>query len=898
MRFRDVLMIHSSPMYWNVNPMEHAAGVAGLVDFLISPQRPGVGALGIASAESAGEWQWLGDDEADAWLAQTYREQWLPLSDRFGTGELSPRPTANELNQHRCRVFFDQRRLLACLEAAGLETAGEPLVPHLYYALSVTWAVSTIDALIWNPQLTISTTPAMGTLAPARDDLADTPEDWDAEGAARVLWSLWQTAETDVSVLRHRFSLYGAIVAPGITVHPPVVFCATPTETPPRFDQYFEAPCMDDVETLTRVVLRSHDPLSSDISGAFLENNLVTLRRDRAVSGMLIPFYLVLPWWPASGKFAAWRNEILSELHTVSDALANADFYLGSAVHRVYRELDAPDQRALMWPSRFETAAEIARDLQCAIGFVPRGSTRKTNAFRIARPYRSSIARFEAEMLRVSDQIIQLERDWRGLHGGIVTGIRKILTSRPIPGVGSLLDAFEKADAYHVYVARIEDAYHRVQRAREDFRSVTTILHDMLDQEQREEKEREERNQRVLGVGLAILAAVAATPILLGQMEWEHMRPEMRQALTSLGASWLAGTLERQHPLMVLVSWAAAALIIVGVTGYVIWTLLQPDRWRIPALSRMGRRLMNIRWLAQQAERQMTRVLRAAATDAERQRIRSRVDAYDRRACAYLLSADKWIKTNRKYGQRRLGRGVRAALARAFAESRLAVLRGLAGRMQEEVDARDALSSLHERVEDFVLSVEILENRPATRSLPGVLALLYFRIGRAEDQSVVSKLEFESGMKAMGFDPDLVAAAAASAAQLDAAGFVEALRTAGLTLVAVASGSPLAEAAPAGFSPPAEEETPPAPAAKPSGTGTAAPERDTLELPAKEPSGDGATAPAPPPDGDTSGLLEQALPAEAAAARFAASGGETPRPPERPLPGDKAEASGSGPSPG
>jgi hypothetical protein len=110
------------------------------------------------------------------------------------------------------------------------------------------------------------------------------------------------------------------------------------------------------VEALTRKALGTHDPLSLDVSGGFLEGNLVTLRRERSHDRNNI-FYLLLAWRHDGTE---WR-EVEEEACTVSRQLSYLDFNAIYKLRDILAKTGSFAKLQALWGGSLDSVTDLAR---------------------------------------------------------------------------------------------------------------------------------------------------------------------------------------------------------------------------------------------------------------------------------------------------------------------------------------------------------------------------------------------------------------------------------------------------------------------------------------------------------------------------------------------------------
>jgi hypothetical protein len=761
--FTNLMLIYTEPLYWEPRPLFHAEKLRDFLSTLLDPQKPGVAFLGILEGRKR-TCNWLSGQKALNWVEQTYRDVWLKggqMLSQYGK-EVSELLFDTLFTEHNAEVFIDSERFLACLGQTLGPIRSEKLSEELrlfrkaledagrdfFLGFTIDW--SYLDSIIWTPQLRISNFwPSSRRIAPEPFDWYHPPMPMSPEEAADVLknW-FWEKVETLFRGLRLSFGLGQAGVWLGNReVEPPVFYYAEPTWLPENPDEFLTSPdCFSALETLCRVTLGTDDPTSADVAGAFLEGNLLTLRREIIRENILRAFYLLIPWWHGSRE--EWVEEVEREATFVADNWSFVEFSAGFKAYDILTDLAMPAKSMALWGGTLDTAVKLVSQLHNMIAYEPMGGSRRREVFTLTARLRGILGRLKAEMLRVTDDVMAMNRK---MEAGLESGIRfakQAFTSRPLPKVRHLLDALPEFFPYQITKHLTQASVERAKQLRETYDAIETSIHELVSQQEREEKEREqrfreeqrereERRQRTLNYGLAALAAITAFPILIGQMDWT----ELQQVISRWPKlfAWLGAFLESIHPYLVLIAVVAAGAVIVFLLGTLLYTALRvhPERRDILAetdeFSEVGSRIIKV-WQSVDRARPFVNELRKRAFISRRvpgpepeevQRLRKQIDDGDRTACQHLVEVWEWV--------------------------------GQIDRLLE-APPEDELEYLKLRVHRFIILAELFDNRPVPFPFPLALCLFRYKSTDFVTSTIVSDFEFKQILNGYGFDDDEVKA--------------------------------------------------------------------------------------------------------------------------------------------
>lgn len=765
MEFTNLMLLYTVPLYWEPRPTEHPVCLQEFLKFLLDPGKPGTAALGILRS-SRRACDWVSGQNALQWVDDTFSEVWAPSGELLKQyGKAIGEQVFHTFVEHRAEVFMDKARFEACvgsrrehvvaLEALSL-LYGESDT-EFYVGFSVDWAFLN-DSLLWAPQMRLSNFwPTSPRLAPPPRQVVP-PRSLSAEEAGKLLEDLfWKRTETLFRALRMSFDLGEAgVKLSDRQFHPPVFYYAEPTPMPLDHDDYVQSPSyLVPISDLCRVVLGTDDPQSADVSGAFLEGNLFTLRREVVRERAYQAYYLLIPWWQEDSE--EQREEVERELLSVADKLAYVEFAAGYESYDILTDLAMPSTSMALWGGTLDTASILKTSLQNVVAYEPARSERKKTAFSLVTQLRTLLARMELQVLHVTDEVLLTKRRWEAAVEGTMHFAEQALTSQPILGILHLLEDIRQ---FHPYRVSGLMAHHRAERAeqlRRTYDGVEQAINDLLYQEQQEarqqeeidreeqrkwreaQREQEERRQQTLNYFLALLAAVSAFPILIGQMGWS----ELQQVLSLW---WIGKVLQAAHPYLAPIAVLTAGAGIVSLLVVLARSAVQARRLsrvqqvvaqrrhasaeRDEVWRELGSQIVQV-WQGVDRAKETINQLRHEAfvshsstlAAEELLRLRRQVDEWDREACETLIRVWEWLQQTKQ---------------------------------QDEPE--DNLEWLKQRIQQFIVLTELLDQRPVPFPLPVALCLFRYRSTDFVEHSVVSDFEFEQILNGYGFEDSEVAA--------------------------------------------------------------------------------------------------------------------------------------------
>lgn len=753
--FTNLALIYTEPLFWEPRPLEHPERLRQFLRAFLDPNKQGLAFLGVPT-ERPGEWEWREGEQAISAVEQLYehiRRRGGELLEQYG--KAISKQIFNELfTKHRAVLFLDRERFIQTylghpslpLPISDLLRT-EDLCRDYYLRFYIDWSFS--GGILWTPQLCIfNFWPASRRVAPPPPKKLKPSQPIEPASAAQILEQIfWDRVAMAFRALRRSYGLGSVHVRiRDSRFESPVFYYAEPALMPQKPEDFTEDPkYIKSLEQICRVTLGTHDPLSADVSGAFLEGNLLTLRREIRGQRQIGVFYLIVPWW--SGDRAEWREEVERELLFVADKWFYVEFCAAYEAYDAITAVEMWSEPIALWSGTLDTAATLARHLQQLAAFEPAGSVHRSKAFELVNQIRSVLARLESEMLRVTDDVIGLERKFRHHLEATIHFARRAFTSRALSKVQHLTEAIAEFFPYRYGSEIVRHAAQRADQLRETFDRVERAIQDLLDQQRRDEREQEEqrreqerqqdeRRQRILGYGLAALATITAFPLLIGQMDWQELQHVIGHWPGKL--QWLGNLLREMHPYLVLIATLSAGTIIAFLLTLILWAAVQsrpkrkieeqPAEWL-----QIGRQIMDVWQLVNRMMptirqlRMQAFVSRARPIEADDLRnLRQRIDEGDQEVCRKLLTVWKWLQQHEG---------------------------------QDEASAgTDEITDLEHKVIRFILLTELLDNRPIPFPFPLALCLFRYKSTDFVGSSVVSDFEFEQVLNGYGYDDDEIAA--------------------------------------------------------------------------------------------------------------------------------------------
>lgn len=570
MKFTELMVLHSSPVYWNDTPPNTApANAKGLHDFLLDlldADKAGACTLYVVEPDRNRS-AWLDPDAACQWVRTTFASVWRPGAEAIEGGTASSEAVYDNYVRHRAEVFLDDERLRACGGTAGAEWT---IPPHTCLGMSIDWAYDH-NWLWFTPQLRISNYwPHSPEFAPPRPPEREDPAPASQEQAAETLFDLYchnVYLAFEAVRLKYLKTTWVTLELTPEAVAAPLYFYARPQVMPAAPEDFLAAANLAVLQKFSRAVAGVQDLLAADVSGALLQGNVLAFRREQRFpyegaeefDTLWQSSYLLVPWFPA--ETGEWLREVESEATFVADQLSFAEFIAGGQRHMdLLKTMKKPIFSMQHLATSVTHAMDLATRLQRQVVFEVRPRIRRST-YEVVEHLRSSLSRLGLSLVLNADRTsLSKEDEWHRVTEQVIRRVRHALTIRSLPHVNALTDSLENSRAHVGVKAFLESWTRDAQQIQADFRNAETSLGNMLEQERRERQERETEHQHLITYGLAALAAVGAFPLLVGQASWAELQTTMEQ----WPSPWIrfSPAYVELHPLLTLVAVVSASVLI------------------------------------------------------------------------------------------------------------------------------------------------------------------------------------------------------------------------------------------------------------------------------------------------------------------------------------------------
>ena len=468
------------------------------------------------------EWDFLTPDAGEGWFrspagdwVEVDAESWPGITEALAKllavwqrarGE--DQATFAALRQHGCTLFVDAARFRTCVE----DTSGLP--GTFYVSLDVDWSFNaSAGGIVLTPHFRATNRwPADGHWAPERP-VKPQASVW-AEQVAEVLeQGLWLRVETELRRVKERLGLHAALLDLGSgPQQPPVFYYVSPTRRPVEAEAYLEGPLRDALDRLGQDLLGTPDMRSLEITGGVLEGCLAVFAHSNKVQS---EYCLVLP-------LAGVDEPTLErKLRFVTYHWSDIDLDATWEIHDITTDLNAERQFFSLWAGSLDMSMTLHEELSTLL---PKPAIQE-RMFALAHLLTGFLVKLQARAYAGARTRRQHQRSLEWSIRASRNHAQRLFTIRPIRGV-QLLDSVSRGftRAFRAYEETIGRAAEQADRLSEQIESVNASLaYTASLEEQRKERaaavtrEREERGAKRLNLVLALVAVLAAIPLIAGQ---------------------------------------------------------------------------------------------------------------------------------------------------------------------------------------------------------------------------------------------------------------------------------------------------------------------------------------------------------------------------------------------
>ncbi len=368
---------------------------------------------------------------------------------------------------------------------------------------------------------------------------------------------------------------------------PTLFFYLQPDSIPDQPDAYFDPHHLPLLKLGCRNLLHCDDPLSSQVSGGFVEGNLLMLRvdpdqrRERPETRhLLVPCLTPLEHQEELDQDLLFIiNSWAGQEYGVANRLNNTAtlYHLRKSSHYLqYLTKAVDDMPRQMQRIRVVAATEGAEP-----------ATRETvDLLALNHRLRHDL------YLRTQDAIDLGEELRRKLKFTDST-FRRLFAIRDLPHLRPLDDALENLPGNKGLRERIYHLRTQAKKIRTAFEAYRGSLSAILELNRKEESVRAERRQRFLGYAIAALALVSAIPLIIGEITPQTVHDALLRLPAPLDIS--AAVAQALFPWFTFIAFWGALLIIASALVISIKVVTRKRHDSTPAVDISGKALATLR---------------------------------------------------------------------------------------------------------------------------------------------------------------------------------------------------------------------------------------------------------------------------------------------------------------
>jgi len=410
----------------------------------------------------------------------------------------------------RCAIFLDAARFHTCVQdRSGLPDA-------FYVGFEVDWSRLGDGTLFFSPHLRVTNVrPSSGKWAP-EDPAPQTPRSFTPDEAATYLEEgLWKKVVTAFEQEKHRRGLGMAALDLGDgQQHQPLFYYASPTTRLEDADSYLTGAYLRALNRLAGEVLASPDIRSAEIKAGVLEGCLAVFTHSPSVHQ---EFSLVIPMKGAS------EAAIEQKLHFVTDQWHFLDLRATRSIQKIAWELEADQLLAGVWEGSLDVSmrlSEVLFSLLAKTSIQPR-------MFALTGLLNGFLAKLQARTFASAMKRRKFQADMNRLMGASRLDAQKKFTVQKIAGLGLLENVSDGYTRVHrAFEQKISEAADSAKELAEGIASVSESLRhtagleeNVRESEKKKGRAREEQSANLLNRVLALVAVLAAIPLIFGEFD-------------------------------------------------------------------------------------------------------------------------------------------------------------------------------------------------------------------------------------------------------------------------------------------------------------------------------------------------------------------------------------------
>ncbi len=459
----------------------------------------------------------------------------------------------------RCALFLDAERFRACVED------GDNVPGNYYVGFDAKWCWNPEASNIFTPFLRISNCwPAFQDWAPP-GQACEAPELLSANQAADILLGDYWVAVED--------SFQTVVIAAGIrSAHidlgdgpqqPPLFYYASPTERSDNADLYLTGKYIRPLDILAQKLLKSPDIRSMEITGGVMEGCLAVFNHSPKVQD---DFCLMIP-------LAGFDEDVIEkQLQFITHGWQDLDFDATWEIHGINKKLKTDENFFRLWSGSLSSASRMNETLFSLLG----QDVIQERMFALTRLLSGFLAKLQARTFAGAMKRKQIQREMEWTIRTSKSRAQRRFTIRKISGldmIGHISDGYTRV--FIKYEEMIGRGANEAEKLSEQIENIGKSLNHTAELEQHKRGEtrgrlleQEEKASKLLNRVLALVAVLAAIPLLVGEydtsslssaFQWVRFKMDLPFSFWSFGLQFTFWT----------------ALVTFGLT---IWALLKTLR--------------------------------------------------------------------------------------------------------------------------------------------------------------------------------------------------------------------------------------------------------------------------------------------------------------------------------
>ena len=410
----------------------------------------------------------------------------------------------------RFSIFMDSDRFCACVED------GESVPGKYYVGFEAEWCWNNDANIIFTPHFrTNNRWPVSSSWAPPCE-IDEVEELLTADQVTDILWTdYWVKVEDRFKALMNECELFRArIDLDTVPQQPTVFFYASPTVRRDNADLYLTGEYVTALDHLAQILLRSPDIRSLEISGGVMEGCLAVFNHSREVKE---DYCLMIP---LSGND---EDKIERQIQFISDGWQEIDFDATWKIFEINKKLQPHDYFYKVWNQSLTSASDLNEQLFSLLG----QDGIQDRMFFLTHLLSGFLAKLQAKTSAGAMKRKQFQRDmeWTIRDSKILA--QKKFTARKISGLemmGHISDGYTRV--YKEYEEIVGKGANEAEKLSEQIENVGQSLDHTAGIEERKREsarsrslEREEKTGKLLNRVLALVAVLAAIPLLVGEYD-------------------------------------------------------------------------------------------------------------------------------------------------------------------------------------------------------------------------------------------------------------------------------------------------------------------------------------------------------------------------------------------